>query len=152
MNYDQLFQMASAPMALAWALLCVGLLGPVRWQSAALLIGGRLLPLVLCVGYVIVLASSWGAPGGFNSLSQVALLFSSKGALLAGWIHYLAFDLLIGRWQVDRVLAVGRPVLLLWLTVLCLFATLMFGPAGLLLFLVVFKLTERSHRASVEMK
>jgi hypothetical protein len=76
------------------------------------------------------------------------VLFSSKGPLLAGWIHFLAFDLLIGRWQVDRVLAAGRPLLLRVLTLFCLFATLMFGPLGLLLFLVVFKLTETSHAAS----
>ncbi|MBP6529270.1 MAG: DUF4281 domain-containing protein [Burkholderiales bacterium] len=147
MHHDQIFQFASLPMAFGWVLLCVGLLGPVRWQSLALTVGGRVMPLLLCVGYVIVLASSRGAPGGFGSLSEVSLLFSSKGPLLAGWIHFLAFDLLVGRWQVDKVLAVGRPWLLRLLTVLCLFATLMFGPMGLLLFLVVFKLSERSHVA-----
>lgn len=147
MNYDQLFQMASLPMALGWALLTVGLLGPTRWQSMALLLGGRVAPFVLCVGYVVVLASSRGEAGGFGSLSEVSVLFSSKGPLLAGWIHFLAFDLLVGRWQVDRVLAAGRPLLLRLLTVFCLFATLMFGPMGLLLFLVVFKLSERSHVA-----
>ena len=148
MNHDQIFQFASLPMAFGWGLLCAALLGPVRWQSLALTVGGRVMPLLLCVGYVIVLASSRGAPGGFSSLSDVGVLFSSKGPLLAGWIHFLAFDLLIGRWQVDRVLAIGRPMLLRVLTLFCLFATLMFGPLGLLLFLVVFKLTERSHAAS----
>ena len=147
MNYDQIFQLASVPMALGWVLLCVALLGPASWQSLALVVGGRVMPLLLCVGYVIVLASSRGASGGFSSLSDVGVLFSSKGPLLAGWIHFLAFDLLVGRWQVDKVLAVGRPLLLRLLTVLCLFATLMFGPMGLLLFLVVFKLSERSHVA-----
>jgi Domain of unknown function (DUF4281) len=148
MNHDQIFQFASLPMALGWALLTVALLGPPRWQSLALTIGGRVMPLMLCVGYVIVLASSRGAAGGFGSLSDVMLLFSSKGPLLAGWIHFLAFDLLIGRWQVDRVIAVGRPLLLRVLTVFCLFATLMFGPLGLLLFLAAFKLTERTHAAA----
>ena len=59
--------------------------------------------------------------------------------LLAGWIHYLAFDLLIGRWQVDQSLAAPNKRSLRWLTLPSLIATFMFGPAGLLLFLLLVK-------------
>jgi hypothetical protein len=44
--------------------------------------------------------------GGFSSLAAVAELFSNQWLLLAGWVHYLAFDLFVGTWEtrdaVDR--------------------------------------------------
>ena len=51
--------------------------------------------------------------------------------LLAGWIHYLAFDLLIGSWEVRDARELGIPHLFV---VPCLFLTFMFGPAGWLLY------------------
>ncbi len=47
-----------------------------------------------------MLANFYEAKGGFGSLAEVALLFSNPHILLAGWIHYLAFDLFIGGWEV----------------------------------------------------
>ena len=50
---------------------------------------------------------------------------------LAGWVHYLAFDLFVGLWIAARAdamrlsLVVQAPILT---------ATFMFGPLGLLLF------------------
>jgi len=63
----------------------------------------------------------------------VSLLGSPAGASIA-WVHFLAFDLFVGRWiyldsQERRVSA--------WLMAPVLFLTLMLGPAGLLLYLVV---------------
>ena len=70
--------------------------------------------------------------GGFGSIAEVRALFMSDGGLLAGWIHYLAFDLFIGIWiaqYADRI-GMGR---LLQAPILA--ATLMFGPFGLLIYL-----------------
>ena len=58
-------------------------------------------------------------------------LFSNPWALLAGWIHYLAFDLLIGTWETRDAREHGVPHLLL---VPCLVLTFLFGPAGWLLY------------------
>lgn len=72
--------------------------------------------------------------GGFGSLDQVAALFSSREMLLAGWVHYLAFDLFVGGWiavEADKIglnRVVQAPILL---------ATFMLGPVGLALFLVI---------------
>ena len=52
--------------------------------------------------------------------------------LLAGWIHYLAFDLLVGTWEARDSRERGIPHLLL---VPCLILTFLFGPAGWLLYL-----------------
>ncbi|MBU6324357.1 MAG: DUF4281 domain-containing protein [Bacteroidetes bacterium] len=51
--------------------------------------------LALTYGYLISRFSS-DASGGFGSLAEVKELFNNEGLLLAGWLHYLCFDLLIG--------------------------------------------------------
>ncbi len=62
---------------------------------------------------------------------QRRLLFSNRWVLLAGWIHYLCFDLFIGSWQVRDAAANNISH---WLVIPCLFLTFMFGPVGLLLY------------------
>ncbi len=72
--------------------------------------------------------------GGFSSLEQVKTLLSNDTALLAGWVHYLAFDLFIGAWIAHKADEIGisrilqAPILL---------ATFMMGPLGLLMFLTL---------------
>jgi len=67
----------------------------------------------------------------FFSLPAVQRLFTSPEIALAGWIHYLAFDLFVGLWLADRGDAMG---LSRWIQAPILAATFMFGPFGLLLF------------------
>lgn len=72
--------------------------------------------------------------GGFGSLAEVKTLLSDDWALLAGWVHYLAFDLFIGGWIAVKADEVGinrviqAPILL---------ATFLAGPLGLALFLAM---------------
>lgn len=68
--------------------------------------------------------------GGFGSIAQVRILFMSDGGLVAGWVHYLAFDLFIGSWIAVEADKRGFNRLL---QVPILLATFMFGPLGLLL-------------------
>ena len=49
-------------------------------------------------------------------------------------MHYLAFDLLIGTWEVRDAQERGIPHVFV---VPCLFLTFMFGPAGWLLYLTL---------------
>jgi hypothetical protein len=77
----------------------------------------------------------WGrSSGGFATLADVASLFSNRWLLLAGWIHYLAFDLLIGHWEVRDAQSRNIPHLLV---VPSLALTFLFGPAGWLFYLVL---------------
>lgn len=128
---ETMFSAASLTAIVAWA--CLGLAAvaqPGRLRASLLAFGGRLVPVGLCLLYACVLAAHWGsAPGGgFSSLAAVQTLFSAPGKMLGGWVHFLAFDLLVGRWVVDDVLASGRPR---WLLLIALPATFLYGPLGL---------------------
>lgn len=137
MTLDLVFQLASSAAILGWLLLVVGLIvQPGALQRLLFLVGGRVTPVLFCVVYLALLVTYWGsAPGGnFGSLEGVERLFSSRGKLLGGWLHYLAFDLFIGRWMIDDVLNSKRSR---WPLVPSLPLTFLFGPAGLLLHFVI---------------
>lgn len=134
MSLERAFDCSSTAALLAWLLLLAGLAvrdGAAR--RALLLAGGRAAPVLLAVVYAVLLVLHWrSAPeGGFGSLNAVAQLFQSRGKLLAGWIHFLAFDLLVGRGLIDHALKAGHSR---WLLLPCLPLTFWFGPAGLLLY------------------
>lgn len=98
-------------------------------------VAGLIVPSILSVAYTSIMAAEWGGSrGGFSSLRDVALLFTNEWLLLAGWLHYLAFDLLVGAWEVRDARRRGIPHLLV---VPCLALTFLFGPAGWLLYRVV---------------
>jgi len=128
MSPEQVFSIANSAALLAWLLLALAPRKP--W---ARLLAGRIVPAGLALLYTVVIALTFaGADGGFSSLANVSRLFSQPWLLLAGWVHYLAFDLLIGAWEVRDANRSGVPHL--WV-VPCLFATFMFGPAGWLLYM-----------------
>ncbi len=80
---------------------------------------------------------------GFNSIAQVRALFSVDRALVAGWIHYLAFDLFIGAWQTRDARALGIAQ---WAVLPCLVLTFLFGPLGLGLYLLLRTVCEKRSR------
>tara|TARA_B100002051_G_scaffold102691_1_gene98182 strand:- start:347 stop:619 length:273 start_codon:yes stop_codon:yes gene_type:complete len=71
---------------------------------------------------------------GFGSLNEISAMFSNPYALAAGWIHYLAFDLFVGAWEVFDSQKNNVPH---WYVVPCLLLTLMLGPVGLALYLSI---------------
>jgi hypothetical protein len=122
----------SAANSLAMAGWLVLLAAP-RWRPGNWWIAGIGIPGLLSALYAILLAlHAPGAEGGFSSLAGVAALFRTEGVLLAGWVHYLAFDLFLGAWMCRRGAAEGMNP---WLVRLCLPPTFLAGPVGLLLFL-----------------
>ncbi len=95
-----------------------------------------LVPLVLAVCYVILVIPglSQANPEDFQTLKGLTQLFATPDAVLAGWIHYLVFDLAVGMWLVvqNRTLKLSK-----WLMLPILLFTFMMGPAGFLLFHLV---------------
>jgi cytochrome bd-type quinol oxidase subunit 2 len=65
-------------------------------------------------------------------------LFGSPGGATIGWIHYLAFDLFVGTWIARNA---DQHNIARWLQVPILFLTLMAGPIGLLLYLLLRQIT-----------
>lgn len=128
MTPETLFQVASMAALAGWALLLAGPLAPRITHLAA----GVVIPGLLSLGYAAVMLAHWAeAPGGFGSLAEVMALFTDRWIALAGWVHYLAFDLFIGAWMARTGPARGLPHLAL---VPCLALTFLFGPVGLILF------------------
>lgn len=70
----------------------------------------------------------------FGSLASVMALFTEVNTVLAGWVHYLVFDLLVGMWILKQNKRIGIHQILI---AACLFLTFMFGPIGFLLFIVL---------------
>lgn len=127
---DNLFQLANPLAALGWLALALAPLAPRLAQGLAIAI-----PLILSLPYAgLVLAFWWQAPGGFSSLDEVQALFTHPQIALAGWVHYLAFDLFVGAWAVRTARAEGIPHALV---LPCLALTFLFGPAGLLAFAIL---------------
>ncbi|TPP10637.1 ABA4-like family protein [Rhizobium glycinendophyticum] len=131
MDFTQLFPSASSAAMLGWLVLILAPRRPIVMQSLRLgLIG--LLSLTYAVLIFVYFFRVEG--GGFGSLAEVRTLFLNDGVLVAGWIHYLAFDLFVGTWialEADRLgwnRVVQAPILVV---------TFMFGPIGLLLFFIM---------------
>jgi hypothetical protein len=140
-----LFQ-ASGPVAMLGWLALAALPRRVAWRRA---LAGTFAPLLLAAAYAGLIAAGWSrAEGGFDSFEAVKQLFTSDLALLAGWLHYLAFDLLIGchideraeRAGISRAAVIPAFVL-----------TFLFGPAGWLLYRMQewITLRARARRAEV---
>lgn len=93
----------------------------------------------LCFGLLLSASVDPGAlPGagdaGFTTLSGVMALFDSRAGGVIGWTHYLAFDLFIGLWIATDADSKGFGRV--W-QVPILFVTLMAGPIGLLIWLLI---------------
>jgi hypothetical protein len=129
---EQLFGWAGQAAMLGWLIL---IFLPRRWP-ALLFIPRYIIPFGLSLLYAgLAFAHFFTVEGGgFGSLGEVKTLLSNDWMLLAGWIHYLAFDLFIGGWIAVEADKVGLSRLL---QAPILLMTFMFGPAGLALFLAM---------------
>lgn len=131
MSPEQVFGVANAIALLSWLLLAI--LPGRRWVMD--IVTGKAVPALFAVLYIAIIATTFrGAEGSFSTLAGVASLFANPWLLLAGWVHYLAFDLLIGTWEARDARERRVPRLLL---IPCLFLTFMFGPAGWLVYMGV---------------
>jgi hypothetical protein len=128
MTPEQLFSIASTLAALGWLLLV--LLPGRKWVTRA--VAGFAVPAALAAVYVVLIAVHWGgSQGGYSTLAAVTQLFANPWVLLAGWLHYLCFDTLVACWEVEDARDREMPHLLV---VPCLLLTVLFGPAGWLLY------------------
>jgi hypothetical protein len=128
MTAENLFSIANPVALIGWLILVAGIAlnNPLLRDRIA----GLYIPLGLAVTYTALIAVFWWrAPGGFDSLPNVQRLFTSPWIALAGWVHYLAYDLFIAALLARRIME--RKLSRLFLVPILPLAFL-FGPAGFL--------------------
>jgi hypothetical protein len=128
-----LFRLSNLLVLPLWALM---ILLP-RWRFTARIMRSPLAsaaPAALYAALVLpLLGQIWPAIARPTLSGVAALLGTPAGATIA-WVHFLAFDLFVGRWiYLDSQERRVRP----WLMAPVLFFTLMLGPVGFLLYLVL---------------
>ena len=130
MELDSLFSVAGSIAAVGWLMLAL-----LPRQPFAQIISFAIAPLLLAALYLYLIVTNLsGAEGGFGSLNDIATLFQKRELLLAGWIHYLCFDLFIGSWEIRDSQKHGIPHLVM---IPCLLMTFMLGPIGLLFYFAI---------------
>lgn len=131
MCLETIFTAANGLALLGWLLLAFA----PRWRFTRQVVLSGAASLLLGALYLGLLIAYFGtSEGGFGSLAEVVKLFSQPPMVLLGWVHYLAFDLFIGAWELRDARARGVPHLAL---LPCFAATFMFGPVGLLLYFAI---------------
>ena len=126
---ERIFSLAGMVVTPCWILIAAA----PKWKWSQRL-ATFVAPLLIAAVYAwLVLGHAWPGGGGFGSLAQVAVLFSSPYALLAGWIHYLAFDLFTAAWESRDAARLGISR---WIVLPCLVLTFLFGPMGLAIYLL----------------
>ena len=136
MTAEHVFSIANTAALVTWVLLAM--LPRRQWVPD---VAVKMASVMFALAYVAIIATRWaGSSGGFSSLAAVAELFTDPWLLLAGWLHYLAFDLLVGRWEARDASERGIPHLLL---IPCLALTFLFGPAGWLSYVAVAAIHDR---------
>lgn len=132
MNNTTLFTLASNITIIGWLLLIFGQ----KWKFTRVLVQYALVSILLSLIYVWLIFNNQGtfSFSDFGTLDGVTSLFSNEYIALAGWVHYLAFDLWIGSWVVGDA---KRRGINHWYLLPCLVFTFMLGPIGLLMYLLL---------------
>jgi hypothetical protein len=129
---EKLFEVSSLIVLPFWALM---IFLP-RWRVTKRLMSSPLIcaaPAALYTALVIPgIAEVWRAVSSPELSGIAALLGSPVGATIA-WLHFLAFDLFVGRWI---YLDSRERGITAWVMAPALFLTLMLGPCGFLLYLI----------------
>ena len=131
MKAEQVFSAANLIAIIGWIMLAVA----PRWKYTGKIVLSGALPILLAIAYLILIVIFFGqGDGDFGTLPGVMKLFTNEWTVVAAWIHYLAFDLFVGIWEVKDSQKRGISH---WFVVPCLFLTLMLGPIGLLLYSIL---------------
>ena len=143
MSQDSVFQTCSTIAIVGWLVLI--LISPFWSSFDKFLIGIVITLFALVYAWLIFQVFRAEDFEKFGSLTGVMELFTDKTAVTAGWVHYLAFDLLTGIWIKKNAQKYGIHHLIL---IPCLLLTFMLGPIGLLSYLLIRALKTKQYFAS----
>ena len=130
MNLETVFSIANTLVLPQWILM---IFAP-HWRWTQKLANSYLIPSLLAIVYAYYILTGLGDFDfrAFSTLAGVMKLFTFEQGVLAGWIHYLCFDLMTGAWIFKDSLERGNNRIVIGI---CLFFCFMLGPIGLLLYL-----------------
>ena len=144
MTPSQVFSLANIVAFIMWLLLII----LPNWKATRFLINYKVIPIFLSIIYAFYIIQSLltGPAMDFGSLEAVIQLFTVENAVLAGWLHYLAFDLLVGMWilEQNKSLKIHQAIM-----VPCLVLTFMMGPIGFLFFFGIRAFKKRNNVVTV---
>jgi hypothetical protein len=143
MTANAIFSFANSFVLLGWILL----LALPNWKyTQAIILNG--IVVILAVLYAYIFGKDIGSldPNSFSTLENVKRLFQNDNAIAAGWLHYLAFDLLVGAYIVSQCQKLNIPR---WIYSLILPFTFMFGPVGYFIFFII-KTIKTKNFASID--
>jgi hypothetical protein len=132
MDADSLFQLVNTVAMIAWVLL----IAIPKLKLTRILVGSGIILLLLSGIYAVLILMFFNVDimQDFSSLAGVMSLFTDPMGVVAGWTHYLAFDLFVGMW----ITADGaKNGINRWLLLPCQLLTFMFGPIGFLCYYAV---------------
>ena len=131
MNPEQIFSICNTLAMLGW----ITLIFLKFWTKRDLFVF-RIIIMLFAIVYSWLIISSFDIEilKNFSTLNGVSILFANKQMLLAGWIHYLAFDLLTGIYILHNARKNGINH---WVTAPALFFTFLLGPFGWLLYFII---------------
>jgi hypothetical protein len=131
MDNHTIFSAANSLAFFSWIYLAIF---PFKPGTSKLLMGVSIT--LLSIAYASLVFGAIGPAdfSKFGTLNGVMSLLSSEGAALVGWLHYLAFDLLVGLFIAANAAKHGISR---WVILPCFLFTFMLGPVGLLLYLLV---------------
>jgi len=137
MDGELVLKILNVPVLLGW----MAMVFAPRTRVTRWVVESDVIPLVIGVVYLaLVVPHLPGLLGQFDTLEHIGAALQLPGMLLAGWIHYLAFDFLVGRVVLADAQRRGIPHLFV---APCLLMTFMLGPAGYLAYAVVRLVTRR---------
>jgi hypothetical protein len=131
MDPEKIFSLAGIIATLGWIVLIFLPFWKKRDQYVLHFI---IVLLAVLYSWIIITNFNKGILNNFSSLAGVSELFSNRILLLAGWVHYLAFDLLAGIYIIRNAAKNGIQH---WLIAPALLLTFLFGPFGFLLYSVI---------------
>ncbi len=132
MTSDFIFTACNTVAIIGWFLLIV--ISPFWFQTDKLVIGMIVTLFAMIYTWLITQSLQSGDFEKFSTLDGVMDLFTNKTAVTAGWVHYLAFDLMTGTWIKKNAEKYNMNH---WLLIPCLLFTFMMGPVGLLMYLIL---------------
>ena len=133
MSFDTIFQLSFLLVAPFWALM---VFAP-HWRWTKRIIASPWIVAAAALLYTVLVLP--GFTQVFSSVSNpdlasIATLLGTEAGATIAWAHFLAFDLFVGRWA---YLDSREKNISVWLMAPVLFFTLMLGPLGFLIYLLL---------------